>query len=164
MEVENWLPVKDYEGHYEVSDLGRVRSVKFNKCKILKKGYGISKYEIVKLSKNCVLKSKAVHQLVAIAFLGHTPCGHNLVVNHINFNRQDNRVCNLEIVTQRQNLNQKHRKSYSKYTGVSFRKDSRKKPWYAQIEINKFRIYLGSYKTEIEAHYAYEEALAKITK
>ena len=44
------------------------------------------------------------HQLVAIAFLGHTPCGNKLVVDHIDGNPENNHVLNLQIITQRENL------------------------------------------------------------
>ena len=46
-----------------------------------------------------------VHQLVAMAFLQHVPDGMNLVIDHINGDKQDNRVENLRIVTQKKNTN-----------------------------------------------------------
>ena len=51
-----------------------------------------------------------VHQLIAMTFRNHIPDGHKLVVNHINFNRLDNRSINLEVITQRENLIKKGKK------------------------------------------------------
>jgi hypothetical protein len=161
MEVENWLPVKDYEGHYEVSDLGRVRSIKFGEGKIRKKDRGLSNYDAVTLCKNCICKSKAVHKLVAIAFLNHVPDGHKKVINHINFDKLDNRLVNLEIISQRDNSNRKHITYTSKYVGVSL---SRSSKWTSAISIDGKTRYLGVFMTELEAHNAYQEALEKITQ
>lgn len=162
MEVENWLPVKDYEGLYEVSDLGRVRSLKFGKSKILKPGVNSARYLNVVLSKGSKKISYSVHSLVACSFLNHTPGSCSNVVNHINFNRCDNRLVNLEIIPNRENTNKKHLSSTSKYTGVSFRKDRGK--WKATIFINKKNRFLGNFNSELEAHHAYQKALAEITK
>lgn len=162
MEIENWLPIKDYEGHYEVSDLGRVRSIKFGEDKIRKKHRGLSDYDAVSLCKNCVCTSKAVHKLVAIAFLNHVPDGHKKVINHINFDKLDNRAVNLEIISQRDNSNRKHTPSTSKYTGVFYNK--KYNSFSASISISGKSKHLGTFSTELEAHYAYEDALLKITE
>jgi hypothetical protein len=61
MIVENWLPVKDYEGFYEVSDLGRVRSLRFGKVKIMKQSLSSNKYLIVNLWNDKKMKSYSVH-------------------------------------------------------------------------------------------------------
>lgn len=105
MKNEIWLPVEGYEGLYEVSNEGRVRSLNYNKTgetKILKpeesKGY-----LRVKLCKNRKVKRFLVHQLVAQAFV---PNIFNLdVVNHINEVKSDNRAENLMWVTQKENCN-----------------------------------------------------------
>jgi hypothetical protein len=162
MIVENWLPVKDYEGFYEVSDLGRVRSLRFGKVKIMKQSLSSNKYLIVNLWNDKKMKSYSVHILVASAFLGHVPNGRITVVNHINFDRLDNRSVNLEVISFRENANKKHLPSTSKYTGVYWNKDSRK--WVSRISICGRVKYLGRFTTELDAHYAYEEELAKITK
>lgn len=167
---EIWKTIKGFE-NYQVSNSGRVKSLEritkngFNsnrvvKEKLLKKYINIDGYFIVTLSKNCKQKTRTVHQLVSIAFLNHTPSGMNFVINHKDFNRQNNHVDNLEIVTSRQNTNKKHIKSSSKYTGVSWYSNNNK--WGARIIINFKCKFLGLFNSEIEASKAYELALNKI--
>jgi len=163
--MEIWKEVKGYEGIYEVSNLGNVKSLNYNgtkKEKELKICYDSDGYCIVSLFKNKVSKTRKVHQLVAESFLNHTPNGMKLVVNHINFIRNDNRLENLEIISQRINTNLKHLKSSSKYTGVSWYKSMNK--WVSQIKINGKQKNLGYFKTELEAHNAYQKALITINK
>lgn len=154
--MEVWKTIKGYED-YQVSDLGNVKSLKFKKEINIKPRISVSGYFIVGLHSNGKLKTKTVHQLVAIAFLNHTPCGMKLVVNHINFNKLDNRVENLEIVSVRENSNRKHIKSSSQYLGVAWNKE--KKKWSSQIVINGINKYLGCFENEIEAHEYYQNAL-----
>lgn len=157
---EIWKPILGYE-NYQVSSFGRVKNTKFNK-EILLKAKTTTKYLTVNLYKDNVKKTRNIHQLVAIAFLGHNPNGCKLVINHINFNSFDNTLENLEIVTSRENGNKKHIKSSSKYTGVSWCKKSKK--FRSVISINNKNKYLGIFENEIDAHNAYQKALKEITK
>jgi len=158
---EIWKDVTNYEGHYKVSNLGRVKSIKFSKERILKHSSSSNEYLIVVLCKDNKTAIKKIHQLVVIAFLNHIPCGLKLVVNHKNFIRTDNRLENLEIVTQRENANQKHLPSSSKYTGVCCCKVSKK--WISQITIKNKVKNLGYFNNEIDAHNAYQNELKKLT-
>jgi hypothetical protein len=171
MNKEIWKPVKGYEGIYEVSNLGRVKSLerivkrsngkKYTVNEIILKGIlNSNKYLTIHLHNQGVQKTKYIHKLVAESFLNHTPCGYKLVVNHINFDRKDNRVENLEIVTARENTNQKHLKSSSDYTGVSWHKPTKK--WQATISINSKLKHLGLFTDEYQAHLAYQSALAQL--
>ena len=155
--MEVWREVKDYPD-YEVSDLGRVKSFKRGRELILKPYVAKNGYSIVTLQ-NGLQGIKKVHQLVAIAFLNHIPSGNKLVVNHINFNKSDNRLTNLEIVTNRVNSNHKHLKEgkSSKYTGVHWRPKLNK--WHCQIHILGCKKYLGLFTSEYEAHLMYQRAL-----
>ena len=168
---EIYKDIPNYEGIYQVSNYGNVKSLERNvigrwgtirtiKEKKLKAGLVSSGYLQVVLCKNGVTKSKRPHQLVAEAFLNHKPNGHKLVVNHIDFNRSNNNIENLEIVTQRKNANQSHIKSTSKYTGVSWHNSAKK--WRADIHINGKTKYLGLYHNESNAHLAYQHALKNI--
>lgn len=158
--AEEWKDVVGYEGLYQISNLGNVKSLYSKKEKILRVFDDGRGYLQVGLSLNGVKKMKKIHQLVAIAFLNHIPCGYDLVVNHKNLIKADNRVENLEIVTNRENSNLKHIKSSSEYTGVSWDKSTNR--WVSQIHINKKSITLGRFKNEIDASIAYQKALKNI--
>lgn len=98
MESEIWKPVKDYEGIYEVSTLGRVRRIhkdaRSSPYKILRLDTTSKGYKKVHLYKNNIGKPFQVHRLVAEAFI---PNSDNLPqVNHIDENPSNNRVDNLE--------------------------------------------------------------------
>ena len=169
--MEIWKDVKNYEGCYQVSDLGRIRSLDrevnhnwggkcIKKGKVLTPKSGGKDYLIVSLSKNNRSRTRTVHQLVAIAFKGHTPCGYKLVVNHKDLDTFNNKASNLEIVTSRKNTDRKHLKSTSKYVGVYWIKD--RSHWCASIVSNGKQKYLGSYKKEIDAHESYQKALKEL--
>jgi hypothetical protein len=159
-QIEIWANIPNYEGLYQASSFGNIKSIGYKEEKILKASLTSSKYLCVVLHKNKKRKTLNVHQLVAMAFLNHTPCGRIFVVNHKNFNRLDNNINNLEIVTMRENTNQKHMQSSSQYTGVTwFKRDSK---WLSQIFINGKRKHLGYYNTEIEASNAYQNALKEL--
>ena len=155
MEKEIWKTIPNYE-NYQVSNLGNVKSLNFrrsNKERLLRQGPKSKGYKGVVFCKEGKVKSFPVHQLVAIAFLNHKPCGIYLVVNHINFIRTDNRLENLEIVTSRENTNKKHLKSSSEFTGVHWAKKIKR--WIATITFGGKRTYLGCYVNELDAHNAY---------
>ena len=100
---EIWCPIKGYEGLYEVSDQGRVRSLKSGKERILKPGSDKYGYLMVCLCKNGEKKNLLVHRLVAQAFI---PNPDNLPqVNHKDENKTNNYVHNLEWCSSKYNAN-----------------------------------------------------------
>jgi hypothetical protein len=103
MTEEIYKSIPGYENIYEVSNYGNVKSIKFGKEKILKPKKTRTGYLQVGLLKDG-RKLIGVHQLVAMAFLNHTPCGMKLVIDHINDIKSDNRIINLQVVTQRENI------------------------------------------------------------
>jgi hypothetical protein len=159
MEKEIWKKVEGFED-YQVSNLGKVKSLKFGKGKILKPCVDNTGYLKIVFCVNSIHHTRRIHQLVAIAFLNHEPCGYKSVVNHKDFDKFNNRVDNLEVVSARENTNRKHLKSSSIYTGVSFNK-ARKK-WVSQIRINGKQTYFGLFKTDLEASHAYQNALKNL--
>lgn len=92
---EQWVTVAGFESYYEVSDLGRVRSVRAGRC--LKACVGASGYEQVDLSLHGRARSFTVHQLVATAFLG--PAKPGMQVCHCDGNRRNNCALNLRYGT-----------------------------------------------------------------
>jgi hypothetical protein len=158
--MEIWETL-DFFIDYKVSNYGNIKSLKFGKEKILKKAINKQGYYCVCLSLDNKKYKMNIHQLVAMTFLNHNRCGYRFVVNHKDFNRLNNNVNNLEIITQRENTNLKHIKSSSKYVGVSWNKFARK--WVSQIHINGKQKYLGSFNTEIEAYNCYKKYLFSLT-
>ena len=162
--MEEFKDIAGYEGMYQVSNLGRVKSLARKDSagrniqeKIRKTQLNSNGYPQCCLSKNGSTKTRVIHKLVAIAFLGHIPQGRSIHINHIDFDRTNNNVKNLEITTPRENGNKKHLKSSSKYTGVCLHKATNK--WSAQIYLNGKIKYLGLFKCEIAASVAYQKAL-----
>ena len=100
---EIWKDIKDYEGHYQVSNLSRVKSIKFGKERILKPVTDRHGYLLVSLWKNNKQKTYKVHRLVAEAFI---PNPYNLPqVNHKDENPLNNNVNNLEWCNSKYNCN-----------------------------------------------------------
>lgn len=170
MEQEIWKDVAGFYGLYQVSNFGNVKSLKREinrgnnilpvKEKLLKSCTNVHGYYMVNLCKNGIQKTSKIHQLVAVAFLNHDPNGMKSVINHKDFDKSNNHVSNLEIVTQRQNTNQKHLKSSSQYTGVSW--DKRANKWLSSIKINGKSKHLGLFTCEVEASKAYIKELNSI--
>ena len=155
--MEIWKDVPGFED-YKVSNLGIVKN-KFDKIlKPTKDKY----YSKVGLYKNKIQTKFCIHQLVAMAFLNHKPNGYEMVVNHKNFDGYDNRVTNIEVVTQRENSNKKHIKSSSKHTGVSWHKKNKK--WVTHIFISGKLKNLGYNNCEKKASEAYNDKLKEINQ
>ena len=99
--MEEWKLLKRIP-HYEISNTGKVRSLKNNKKKLLKVAETNGGYLLVCLSNGNKKYTSYVHRLVAEVFLPE-PKVDEVVVNHKNKIRHDNRVENLEWVTVREN-------------------------------------------------------------
>jgi len=121
---EIWKPIRGYEGLYEVSDCGRVRSVDRWVCdtigrKYLIKGclmqpqFGPSGYYQICLRKCNKSKTYKLHRLVADAFIPNPD--NKSCIDHINTNRTDCRACNLRWVTLSENSNNLITKHHAKY-------------------------------------------------
>lgn len=112
--IEEWRDIGGYEGLYQVSSLGRVRSLKFGKERILKTGKNTNGYLQVNLCKDGKVKIFQVHRLVVNAFL---PNHNNLEdINHINEDKTDNRISNLEWMTHKDNKRYSSAVAVNQYT------------------------------------------------
>lgn len=100
MASEEWRPIVGFEGRYEVSDLGRVRGLRFGRVKKDTEKQG-KRYRLVGLSKNNRGRSYSVHRLVAEAF--HGPCPEGMECCHLNGDPADNRAANLTYATRKEN-------------------------------------------------------------
>lgn len=167
LNIEIWKPVIGYETNYEVSNFGNVRSLNKrgnNYHHILSAHLqGNKKYLQVNLWLKNKTKKKRIHRLVAEAFI---PNPNNLPeVNHIDGNRYNNHVSNLEWVTSSENklhafktglrtpsynsLNTKLARATSKYKGVCW--DKNKQKWMASCKYNRKNHYIGRFANEIDA-------------
>lgn len=88
---ELWKDIKDYEGLYQISNLGRIKNLKGNIRKTKKNNRN---YIMITLNKNGVAKTKLVHRLVAEAFIPNLE--NELQVNHKDEDKSNNRANNLE--------------------------------------------------------------------
>ena len=141
--IEVFKDVPNYEGIYQVSNLGNVKSLKWKKEIIMKQGIS-SRYLAVNLRKENISKIYRVHVLVAMTFLNYKPNGkQDFVIDHKNEIKTDNRVENLQIISQRENI-QKHHKNKNGSLGCVFHPQTKK--WRSGIHINGFNIHLGLFE------------------
>jgi hypothetical protein len=171
--MEIFRDIIGYEGIYQISDLGTVKSLRrtvlkngkhpfFMKEAILTNSLNDQGYLRVGLTKNGKVKTEQVHVLVARAFLNHSTCGYDIIVDHKNNIRSDNRLDNLQLITVRTNTSKDRKNGSSKFIGVYWNKS--KERWVSRIRIGKTRKQLGVFTSEIEAANKYQEALSSLTK
>ena len=166
---EIWKDIKGFEGHYQVSNLGRVKSLKRGKERILKPGRDTYGYLRVILWKNNKMKMCYIHRLVAQAFL---PNPQNLPqINHKNEDKTDNKVENLEWCDSRYNNNygtrtQRQVEKLSKPV-IQFTKDGKLvKEWKSTHDVERNLGYShghissccnGRYKSAYEFNWKYKD-------
>ena len=112
---ELWKDIKGYEGLYQVSNLGRVKSLYRN---IILKGFiDQDGYRLVTIYRNNTKSNKRIHRLVAQAFIPNPE--NKSHVNHIDEDKTNNRVDNLEWMTAKENINYgTHNERVSKTMGI----------------------------------------------
>lgn len=113
MVTSNWRNIKDYEGLYQVSECGEIKSLdrkskrkdgRFNvyKGKVLKQGKNNRGYNVITLTKNGTQKTFLVHRIVAMNFIKNVE--NKKFVNHIDGDKRNNRSENLEWTTFEENI------------------------------------------------------------
>ena len=156
MEVEEkFIEIKNFEGKYQISNLGNVKSLCWNK-EIIRKPFNTNGYWMVNL---CLLNSKiktlTIHRLIAEHFIENPE--NKPLVDHIDGNKLNNKLSNLRWATRNENMhNQKISKSNTTgFKGVTYYKPTKK--FAAKIKIDNKTYYLGYFKTAKEASDVYEK-------
>ena len=166
---EVWKDMVGFKDRYQVSDLGRIRSILTNhykyceRLKSVRKRSKTCQYVYVSLSVKDKIYSEAIHRAVAKAFIPNPE--NKPTVNHKNGIKTDNRKVNLEWATYSENLKHAHayglkkpsrpqlgkkiKNSVSKYNNVSW--DKNRKKWSANIKHNKKLLDQKRFDCEIEA-------------
>lgn len=150
--MEIWKDVKNYEGFYQVSDIGSIKSIlriitasngqkRRFKGRVIKPGLNSGGYYGVTLCKNGKPYYSLVHTLVAIAFKGHKPNGFEAIITHKDGDKLNNKVDNLEII---------ERVRVSMFKGVVW--NSKKLCWQAKGD----GFFMGQFMNEGSAHIAYK--------
>lgn len=131
--IEVWADIKGYEGLYQVSNLGRVKSLPrrgtYSTPHILTPSEDKSGYLLIGLVKNSIRKTKRIHRLVAEAFIDNPD--KLAEINHIDENKHNNHVSNLEWCTHQYNIN------------YGSRTEKTQKP---VMQFNKAGVLLATYK------------------
>jgi hypothetical protein len=154
---EIWKDVPEYEGLYLVSNLGRVKSLKFGKEKILKPRENSGGYMQVSLWEEGEGKLFKVHRLMMLVFIGES----DLQVNHKNGIKVDNRLENLEYCTASQNQIHAYKNGLNK--GLKGEKNGYSKLTRACVERIKYG-HQGMTQREIAKIYGIAQQLVSIIR
>lgn len=165
--MEYWKQINGFE-NYEVSNMGNVRSKDFTfvrsngrvlnrKGKVLKQTLWKDGYFVVCLQLHGKRVVKKVHRLVYDAFVGIT---NNVnVIDHIDHNKTNNRLDNLQLVTNRFNLSKDSWRTKKENLPAGVYRQNGRRSFVAYINIMDKHYYLGSYKDTESASKAYRDAL-----
>ncbi|WP_198675439.1 NUMOD4 motif-containing HNH endonuclease [Pleomorphovibrio marinus] len=171
---EYWKDLKGFEGIYQISNLGRVKSLerkvsdpypvtgyRIIKPSILKVTFS-SGYPSVRLTKNKKSKNYSIHVLL-FAHFSNKPLKDGFVVDHINNNRNDYRLENLQLIPQRYNsVKDKGRGNLLGSFYIKPKSKDGEPRWDARIRLNNERIHLGRFDNPYDAHKRYLKEYKKI--
>jgi hypothetical protein len=152
----SYIDIPGFEGLYKINEEGEIISLKRKNPKVLKPGISSKGYKIVALFKDKKQSMKTIHSLLAITYLDKDYIEKDLVVDHIDEDKLNNKLSNLRLVTNRQNITTSKK---TKFTGVNMTIYGK---YYASIRIGKQRKHLGTYNTPEEASAAYQQKLNKL--
>ncbi len=166
---EIWKDIPNYEGYYQASNLGNIRTCeriikcsngKINKYKSKNRKPSLSEYRMIALSKNGNLKMYKISRIIANLFV-KGQSGIRNIVNHKDGNKHNDISENLEWCTNSENIihsfDNNLSKSKNKIRGVFFEK--RRNKWTATLYRNNKNIFIGRYLTEQEAINQYNKKL-----
>ena len=152
--IEEWRSVKDFED-YKISSFGRLKN---SKGRLLEGSLHTVGYLATNLTKDQTAYFKYIHILVAEAFLGYTPDKGVIVADHIDTDKTNNRLENLQVISHRSNLT-KDRDNKTGFHGVAA---ISKNSYMAKIIYKGEVKCLGYYNTPEEAGKVYQEFLKTI--
>lgn len=167
MENEIWKDIPEYVGYYQSNQNGDIKSLqritiyndgrkKVQKEKILKH-YNRGKYKKVDLCKHGVVKKHYVHLLVFFSF-NVVVKKKNYVVDHINNDKSDNRICNLQYISQRENTSKDNKNKNHPCVRFVGQK------WQLRMKINGENVYIGSFNTKEKAIKSYKNKILMLNK
>lgn len=157
---EIWVDIPMYTNVYQVSNLGRVKSldriienkknqIQRYKGRLISPRLSSKGYYQVSLSENNKTSMFSVHRLVMLGFKGYS----ELPVDHINRKTTDNRLENLRYLTHNLNVLNKESKGYWWNKRIN--------KWQSKIQIDNKPIHLGVFDNELDAQLAYKTAKEK---
>lgn len=154
------LPIKDWEGEYSISNYGYVLTHKWGVTRKINGSIDTGGYNYYCLYRNNKRIMMWTHRIVALHFIENP--NNERDVNHIDGNKLNNHISNLEWVNRRENVSHANniRGDKDLPVGVCYRKDTKR--YKAQYWMNNKNIIIGNYSTKEEAHEAYLKKLEEI--
>lgn len=171
-EKEVWKSIPNYEGLYSISTFAKVKSLQRIGYqgreiteKILKKSINTHGYNVVTICNRQGKPTIKVHVLMAIVFKNHIPGSRNekgelLVSDHIDNNKLNDHVDNIQVITARKNTSKDQKGGSSEYIGVFWCNTTSR--WMSRIYIKGKYKYIGTFHDELEAAKAYQNKLKTI--
>jgi hypothetical protein len=138
--MEIWKDVIEYEGIYQVSNFGRVKSSMFNKEKILKQNKSTNGYYMIGLWKEKKQSIYLVHRIMYESFHGIKSC-RKYVIDHIDNDKLNNTLSNLQYITNRENSS-KDKKSKTGHSNVYLNSGA----YLVRLRIDNVKKSIGTFK------------------
>lgn len=166
-----WFNIPGYKG-YQITEKGVVKSLKrkvwnrfcfvTRKARILSPNPDGSGYPTVHVVVNGKKTTASIHKLLGITFKNHIVNGFEKVIDHKDEDILNFELNNLQSISHRENVNRSKRIGTSQYVGVQYNK--KRKKYVSYIREGKKRRFLGYFKKELDAAYAYQDALDEIER
>lgn len=174
-EIEEWIPARWFNGYYECSTFGNIRSCTARrnckhgngrtvKGKLLKPNLAGKIYKSLQVkltTKGSIAKNLKVHFIIFFSFNLEVNPIDGFEVDHVDNNRMNNKPLNLQYITEREN-SLKRTANYLNRQGRLFGCQYNNGSFMSRIYFNRKYYYLGTYKEEESAHNAYLRALNHI--
>ena len=163
--MEEFKIIPGYE-NYLASSFGKIVSLNYNGTKTSREMNQTTTkcgYKKISLFSNHKQKTELVHLMIARTFLNHESNGKKIVVNHIDNDKSNNKLSNLEVVSARYNNSCHKHLSYNKTSsGIGVYWNNRLSKWIAAIEFNGRTTHLGAFVNENDAINEYLRAVNEI--